>query len=562
MPPARRKGSVPNTLIIWTGWAVALFAFQCIHFFFPINIYSVAPVFLLGISVTIGLLYRELKFKAGSFMFAQLEFAHVVTGIALLVIIIWVASRAMAPNVVYDSGLYHFNIIRWTNSFPIVPGLGNLHGRLAFNQSFFTYVAALNLYPIFSHGRSLANSFLLLLSFFTLLELVLPVLRRPGLAVELPPLQWFQAALGLFVIVYWALSSREISSPSPDLASYLLQLVIFTVFARMVSDFIAREKVALTSSSILILLAVTGVTLKLSNGIFFGVIVILVAIGILKDSRTRFPDAVRVSFLPILMVLVMCVRGVILSGAPFYPSTLGYVHTSWSVPVDEVVEMKNLVYAWARQPKAHWEDLAGNWNWLAPWLDRVAENLTDIIYPLRMFLALGIFTLVMYLLLTPKAGRKDAVQLVVLLPCLLGLVFWFFTAPDPRFAQAMFILLPIAMSVILLARVQKQVNRKVFATVICGLLVVCNLNFVQWMYWNSWSFARVSLTGWYALKAVPLNQAITKGGLRLYTPANGDRCWDAPVLCTPTVNENLRLIDAADMSAGFTVVPSQSGMGR
>jgi hypothetical protein len=59
--------------------------------------------------------------------------------------------------------LYHFNTIRWLNEYPLVPGLGNLHGRLAYNQSFFTYAASVNFYPLFHHGHNVANSFLLLL---------------------------------------------------------------------------------------------------------------------------------------------------------------------------------------------------------------------------------------------------------------------------------------------------------------------------------------------------------------------------------------------------------------
>ncbi|QIL77220.1 hypothetical protein G7064_16215 [Hymenobacter sp. HDW8] len=37
----------------------------------------------------------------------------------------------------FDSGLYHFQTLKWLNEYPTVPGLGNLHGRLAFNSSWF-----------------------------------------------------------------------------------------------------------------------------------------------------------------------------------------------------------------------------------------------------------------------------------------------------------------------------------------------------------------------------------------------------------------------------------------
>jgi hypothetical protein len=37
-----------------------------------------------------------------------------------------------------DTGLYHAQTIRWIETFPAVPGLGNLHSRLAYNSSWLT----------------------------------------------------------------------------------------------------------------------------------------------------------------------------------------------------------------------------------------------------------------------------------------------------------------------------------------------------------------------------------------------------------------------------------------
>lgn len=37
----------------------------------------------------------------------------------------------------YDSYLYHAQSIRWIEEYGVVPGLGNLHNRLAYNSSFF-----------------------------------------------------------------------------------------------------------------------------------------------------------------------------------------------------------------------------------------------------------------------------------------------------------------------------------------------------------------------------------------------------------------------------------------
>ena len=37
----------------------------------------------------------------------------------------------------YDTGLYHAQSIRWIEEYGVVPGLGNLHTRLAYNSASF-----------------------------------------------------------------------------------------------------------------------------------------------------------------------------------------------------------------------------------------------------------------------------------------------------------------------------------------------------------------------------------------------------------------------------------------
>src|SRR5688500_16524798 len=52
-----------------------------------------------------------------------------------------VAYLAAGPPLVYDTGFYHAQAVRWINEYPAVPGLANLHGRLAFNSSWFVWGA-------------------------------------------------------------------------------------------------------------------------------------------------------------------------------------------------------------------------------------------------------------------------------------------------------------------------------------------------------------------------------------------------------------------------------------
>ena len=86
--------------------------------------------------------------------------AHLIA--ALILVLIWgyCTSRGYMH---YDSDLYHAQSIRWIEEYGVVPGLGNIHVRFAYNSSFFALSA---LYSMrFLGGQSLhtVNGFFALL---------------------------------------------------------------------------------------------------------------------------------------------------------------------------------------------------------------------------------------------------------------------------------------------------------------------------------------------------------------------------------------------------------------
>ena len=121
-------------VLIWLGWAITLFLLQILNLFIAINIFSSVPFLMLGVISAIVFFKNEGWKQAAST-------SSWVYSVLLAVTTIWVAILSMSSPTIYDDGLYHFNSIRWLNEYPIVLGLGNLHSRLAFNQSFFAYVA-------------------------------------------------------------------------------------------------------------------------------------------------------------------------------------------------------------------------------------------------------------------------------------------------------------------------------------------------------------------------------------------------------------------------------------
>ncbi len=247
------------------GWAFTLFIFQVLHFFFPISAYLPASILIIGIILSrksVKSVFYLTKLNRP----IELRFVAILFGVFFIVI--WIALRSMLPTTNYDAGLYYFNTIRWINSFPIIPGLGNLHGRFAYNQSFFTYAAALNFYPYFNHGRSIANSFLFLLTFVTFLNILHPVFVKPSILLVSHPFKFLPSLFALPYLGYLALKSNGLASPSPDLAGILLQLTMFVVLVQGISKWLDGQYYQDQNALLLSVLAATSVTIKLTNLMF------------------------------------------------------------------------------------------------------------------------------------------------------------------------------------------------------------------------------------------------------------------------------------------------------
>jgi hypothetical protein len=144
------------TVYVWVGWATLLLVFQTVHLLFPLNVLTVSPPVLIGLLLLVrnGVGWARIDHRELGFRW------NVLWSLKLLLVfagVYWLLARTMLPADQADSGLYYLSSIRWLNEYPVVPGLGNLHGRLAFNQSYLSFAAALNFYPVYGHGKNSIN---------------------------------------------------------------------------------------------------------------------------------------------------------------------------------------------------------------------------------------------------------------------------------------------------------------------------------------------------------------------------------------------------------------------
>jgi hypothetical protein len=511
----------------WAGLATATFLLLAINLVTGVSAVVASAIIVLGL----GSLWRN----RGAIAPPRVKIRRWWLWLPLGLVLVWLANRALESPLWYDSGLYHFTLIRWANESALPFGLGNLHGRLAFNQSFFVYVAFLNRLPLAGFGHNLANSLLLAAVLLTCVE---AHAERSGTGHR----RWLPLAFGL-VTVFWMLAARRfgihLSDPSPDLAVFLVEIVVAR-YALSAFDPLGEPRQRERARTLVVLLLGYLITLKLSALVFALVLGGLVCWSGRRIAPALAPKASPGAWLVVLWGLIFwTLRGVVSSGYLVYPVVQTGLPVSWRIPPAITVDEASAVKSWARAPGQPFATVLASWQWLGPWWK---ANLTrwDFVAPLFLVSVALVILLVTLVTRWRRPGRRPEhfALLAVATASGASLAFWFASAPDARFMGAAAYLLPLAWLEIS------------FAT--------WNTRAAQWAAAISLGVLGLLLTavclgtqpGWITVPPEHLAQPIpvakmavhqTDSGLRVWVPEQGDLSWDAPLPCTPYFHPELQL---------------------
>lgn len=343
----------------------------------------------------------------------------IVLGLALLLLLENATHRTINP----DTNIYHAQAIHWIESFPAVPGLGNLHGRLAFNSAWFVSNAIFSL-PFLGLGSFHLTASVLFLAVICYFWGGFGAMLRG----EYTPATLLKV---LFFPLAFSLLGAEISSPGTDLPVSLLLWLMAVLWAE--ADQPLRPL-------LITLLAAFLVTIKLSAAP--GLLLAAAALGVevftphSERLKNGFLRALRVSVIPALIcgafvLTPFLVRNIILSGYLLYPvPTIDLFSFDWKVPLDRVTGEQMSVLAWGRFPRLDAAKVLAMplEEWLPKWFAAQTANRRLILNAalLSAFLALpGLWLTRRYWL-----GW---------LAFFLGTLFWLLSAPDFRFGQGFLI---------------------------------------------------------------------------------------------------------------------------
>lgn len=569
----RQRATLSPILLLWLGWATALLVFALLHLWLPLTATVCLPVFAAGLVRALVQAWRQgwrtlLPRPSPLFL--------LVAALYLLVVVV-TAARAMIPSDNYDSGLYHYGVLTWLESYPIVPGLGNLHGRLAFNQASLIYIASVDLAPGWLHGNVLGNSFLYLLVLAQALTLGWPALRQGWpftSSFNVPAIAGLLAAPLLTYVAWRQMPYIEaLAAPAPDMATAMLEGALFLLFVSLLMGSAAPTWSNPQLATIAVL-GVTTVTVKLSAGAYVLIIALVLAGHAWTSSRQArvpFTAALRLVVLLVLILGTWMLRGGILSGCPLYPATVGYWSgADWHVPLAAAQAEAESILVWARAPNAPWPNVLSNWRWLGYWIDSQKSS-DGVAYSLQVALACLAATALLCRWRPRRPPEKakavpaTTAPPVYLLPRFLevlaapaaGLIFWFYTAPEPRFVIALFWLLALGAALLLLVALQARVTG---ALLTAASLVVTALLWGYCLVHAPPTLVHVGLCGWAPMPTAPVVPRATASGLLINLPATGEQTWRGVLPTAVTFNPQLRARVPGQLAAGFTVQPADGRM--
>lgn len=488
--------------------------------------------------------------------------------VVLLLAGVWVADMSMGPLSNWDSALYHVQGVKWAKTYPVVPGLANLYGPLAFNNSSFLYNALLDAEPWAGRGNHLASGTLLLAM---LMQVLVGVPQFVGIPGHAGPRHLFDF---LFLApVVTLISDDTISSYVTDLPATLVILAAMSQLYSLVS----AEKLNSLEGGYRVVcvttLLVVAVCIKISIAVFAAICWLLVVLLWMRQAgqsgSIRTKTIGWATGISSLLGLSWVARGIVLSGYPVFPVPVAGFPVDWRAPLEHAQAEFALIIQSGRAAAFKFGMVTGLedfWGWFPRWTRHLVGNPFEVVVPLGIAAVAGVLYIV---------GRQRAVGLPrpavgrgwwILLPASAGIAAWFMGAPEPRYVMSLFWTLAAlcttqAFGLLRAGDSRRAVRGTCLACLFLGvspafvnpLLVATSDPLTAIVKYN---LTRPGTDLWFHPIGgrAELKTFITGTGLVLNVPVgNGGRCWDAPLPCTPNPAPNLRLRTNGKLERGFAV---------
>lgn len=502
----------------WIGIALLILFLQLWHFFLPINFSLWIIVIILGYFF----FYRNWRL-----FYTHREEAKWFL-LIFLILGMYLTNRSLSKNLTFDTGLYHWQVIKWSEQFAIIPGLGNLKPHLAFNNSSLLLATLWNQTPWGETAvRSFTGFFILVTATFALYSFGKYIVKKDNEAIFFATTLPFLYFCGAYSI-----------GLSTDLFFSLLFLPAGFLFYQLLTQSVDKK----TITSLVILLLCLP-TIKISTLIIAVLMLTVLGWITLRKRNEAFIHFCKMTLLfGCLFLGCWMGRNIILSGYPLFPLDKISFPVDWKVPLEIVQEEVWGIESFAKNPLVH-RNLVSGWNWFTPWIKHSLlgrEGILLILLPLSVIMGMNVFS------------RIGTIRWYLLCPLLGALIYWFVMAPAPRFLGS--ILWVFAALFVMLGVEGIHRGRRWFILT----MIVYTFAFYAFGIWKKPDSFYTSNKEFASYQSIPyVKSKVEKNihGVSLHlTLAEGDmraQVWDLPILSAYGSQNDLQLRDPHDLAKGF-----------
>ncbi|WP_149866992.1 LIC_10190 family membrane protein [Solirubrum puertoriconensis] len=458
--------------------------------------------------------------KAGSFL--------------LLLLLGWLLMFGAQLPINYDVGLYQLQTLQWTERYPAVPGLGNLHGRLAFNSGLYLPMALLRLHT--PHGPAYGlSSYLYPLLAVVVVRALVTAMRNPEADARRV---WVPLLLFLLLMFNFQVWLSSVTADCTTAALLALTLLWYSLHP--------PAKATEAQRLLLLLLAALAVSFKLSA---LPILLLPLYATWVHRAEDRWP---RTWLLPLglglLLGLPWLARNVVLSGYLIYPLPFVDVFdVDWKLPYEyarmEHSMVVNLARNSAQSPYALPRQTL--WEWLPNWWAPLRG-----FWGVMVILALGSPLVAAWRWRHPRTPDEEG-WAGAWLVAWLGCIFWFVAGPDFRFGAGF----------IISAAVWPWAGPRWLGPAQRGAIA-----YLPWALFTIWVMHNLR-DHLYFVRTQPMRfaqrivlpelppvpatvQLPIAPGLQVRVPRTGHQCWGAELPCVHCVEEGLEL-RGATLAEGF-----------
>ena len=344
----------------------------------------------------------------------------------LLLLLVFVFAYGTSTGIIhYDTSLYHAQSIRWIEEYGVVPGLGNLHTRLAYNSAAFCLSALYSFAFLGGQSYHCVGGFLaLLLAVVCFTGLIRKEFKKPLLSD-------FVRIMGIY---YLLIIFDEMISPASD---YFMVLMVFYILITWL-ELLERKEASYMPYGLLCVLCVSVVTMKLSGALIL-LLTVKPAVMLIREKRGKaiagFLGAGIVTVLPFL------IRNVILSGWLVYPFTfLDLFDFDFKIPKGVAEYDSREIQVWGRG----YSDVTRYEEPISQWMPGWVSSLDGINKVFLLLAIASLFVLAGICVYALVKRKKEMLDFLLVAGCMAAsFLFWLTSAPLIRYGCIYLWVLPM-----------------------------------------------------------------------------------------------------------------------